>query len=149
MLCQLSYCRHNATPGRLEDVFLRTLCRVATPGCQGMLNGTGTLKLSSQAEHATPTLDGGKWGPQQESNPRPPVYKTDALPLSYEGESGAASRVRSDDLCFTKASLYQLSYCGNVAAGVTTPPQGYWIRNGGRGGCLPRDQGIMSPLLCR
>ena len=51
----------------------------------------------------------------QDSNLRPQGYEPCELPNCYH-PARADDRARSDDLCFTRASLYQLSYVGGACS---------------------------------
>jgi hypothetical protein len=50
-----------------------------------------------------------RWSQQQDSNPRPVVYKTTALPTELYWR-GVDDRARTGDLDLGKVALYQLSY---------------------------------------
>ena len=60
------------------------------------------------------------------SNPRSPVYKSDALANFATGTYGASNRSWTDDLRITSATLYQLSYRGEK---VKATPDGIWTHD--------------------
>ena len=59
-----------------------------------------------------------KWGGRRGTIPQQPASQAGALPVELRppsvDESGACGRKRSDDLQFTKLTLFQLSYTGEM-----------------------------------
>lgn len=113
-------------------------CRPDTSGGWSRSRSRGRSRSSrSSRHHLRCNSSGGSTAPKEVEKPAA-IHATlfqqkrlnDLVSSNHDLNTGASGRVRSDDIQFTKLTLCQLSYAGEMVAPVGLQPTTFRVRAG-------------------